>query len=86
MGEDGAAAAAPDGTGQEDPGHRVLVFAQLRGLLDIVARDLLQPAGVPYLRLDGGCAPTPRLKPRFLPCCYARDVNCLHALEIRNDT
>ena len=52
---DGAAAAAA-GDGQEagDAGHRVLVFAQLRSLLDIVARDLLQPAGVPFLRLDGG--------------------------------
>jgi len=52
--DDGGAADAADGAA--DGGHRVLVFAQLRGLLDIVARDVLQPAGVPFLRLDGGCA------------------------------
>jgi SNF2 family DNA or RNA helicase len=34
-------------------GHRVLVFAQLRGLLDLVERDVLLPGGVSYLRLDG---------------------------------
>ena len=57
MDVDGAAAsAASDGRQADDAGHRVLVFAQLRSLLDIVARDLLQPAGVPFLRLDGGCA------------------------------
>ena len=55
MSADGAAAAAGgDGREADDAGHRVLVFAQLRSLLDIVARDLLQPAGVPFLRLDGG--------------------------------
>ena len=54
MRDDGGAADAADGAA--DGGHRVLVFAQLRGLLDIVARDVLQPAGVPFLRLDGGCA------------------------------
>lgn len=36
-----------------DSGHRVLVFAQLKGMLDIVERDLLQPLGVTFLRLDG---------------------------------
>jgi TATA-binding protein-associated factor len=37
--------------------HRVLVFAQLKSLLDIVERDVLQPSRVSYLRLDGrwGC-------------------------------
>ena len=54
MDADGAAAAAAGDGEADDAGHRVLVFAQLRSLLDIVARDLLQPAGVPFLRLDGG--------------------------------
>ena len=58
MDADGAAAAAAGGGEAGDAGHRVLVFAQLRSLLDIVARDLLQPAGVPFLRLDGGCVIT----------------------------
>ena len=36
----------------------MLVFAQLRGMLDLVARDVLQPLGVPHLRIDGGYAPS----------------------------
>ena len=39
-----------------ETGHRVLVFAQLKALLDIVERDLLQPNSVPFLRLDGRSA------------------------------
>ena len=35
-------------------GHRVLVFAQLRATLDLVEAAVLRPAGVPFLRLDGG--------------------------------
>lgn len=34
-------------------GHRVLIFAQLKSYLDIVEADVLAPAGVSYLRLDG---------------------------------
>ncbi len=43
-------------------GHRVLIFAQLKGYLDIVEADVLAPAGISYLRLDGRHAPprTPR--------------------------
>ncbi|BDA40363.1 TATA-binding protein-associated factor 172 [Coccomyxa sp. Obi] len=37
----------------EGAGHRVLIFAQLKAFLDIVERDVLQPAGVSFLRLDG---------------------------------
>ena len=40
----------------EAPGdceHRVLIFAQLKSYLDIVESDVLMPAGVSYLRLDG---------------------------------
>lgn len=44
---------AGDG-GTEAAGHRVLIFAQLRGLLDIVERDVLAPANISFLRLDGG--------------------------------
>ena len=36
--------------------NRVLVFAQLRAVLDFVESDVLQPLGIPFLRLDGGCA------------------------------
>jgi len=39
---------------QEDAGHRVLVFAQLRSLLDIVEESVLKPLGITSLRLDGG--------------------------------
>ena len=45
------------GHAEQAEGHRVLVFAQLRGMLDLVARDVLQPLGVPHLRIDGGYAP-----------------------------
>ena len=44
-------------------GHRVLIFAQLKGMLDLVERDLFQGAmkgSVSYLRLDGGVEPTAR--------------------------
>ena len=34
-------------------GHRVLIFAQLKSYLDIVESDVLAPAGISYLRLDG---------------------------------
>ena len=37
-----------------EAGHRVLVFAQLRAVLDLVDRDVLSPLGIPFLRLDGG--------------------------------
>jgi TATA-binding protein-associated factor len=43
----------PDEPGALGGGHRLLVFAQLKPLLDLVERDLLQPLGVSYLRLDG---------------------------------
>ncbi|KAK9809358.1 hypothetical protein WJX73_008453 [Symbiochloris irregularis] len=39
---------------EAEPPNRVLVFAQLRSLLDLVEADLLKPLGVPFLRLDGG--------------------------------
>ena len=35
-------------------GHRVLVFAQLRGLLDLVEQQVLAPLRVTSLRIDGG--------------------------------
>ena len=37
-----------------------LVFAQLKGLLDLVERDVLKPAGVSFLRLDGSVEATQR--------------------------
>jgi len=59
IGTDAATAADENGGGSTaaESNHRVLVFAQLKGLLDIVERDVLGPqgslAGVSYLRLDG---------------------------------
>ena len=50
-GEAGEGGAEEEETGA--PGHRVLIFAQLKAMLDLVERDVLQPAGVTYLRLDG---------------------------------
>lgn len=45
---------SPDlGQGEAGAGHRVLVFAQLKGMLDLVEADVLRPAGVSFLRLDG---------------------------------
>lgn len=41
---------ALEGTGA---GHRVLVFAQLKGMLDLVEADVLRPGGISFLRLDG---------------------------------
>jgi len=45
-------------------GHRVLIFSQLKSVLDLVEDELLGPAGelggVSWLRLDGGVAPTAR--------------------------
>lgn len=49
-GDGGSSASSGGDTG---PPHRVLVFAQLRSLLDIVEADVLQAQGITYLRLDG---------------------------------
>ncbi|DBA67496.1 TPA: hypothetical protein ACH3X2_001776 [Trebouxia sp. C0005] len=47
-------AGSPDmALGGTGAGHRVLVFAQLKGMLDLVEADVLRPAGVSFLRLDG---------------------------------
>lgn len=48
-----AAAEAELSEGSSDSGHRLLVFAQLKGMLDLVDSLLLQPLGVSSLRLDG---------------------------------
>ena len=49
-----AGAAAPEaGLDEAGAGHRVLVFAQLKGLLELVEADVLRPGGVSFLRLDG---------------------------------
>lgn len=42
----------PDASDMET-GHRVLIFAQLKALLDLVETDIMQPHGISYLRLDG---------------------------------
>ncbi len=59
-GEDGNGGGAADPDADSDSngggggGHRVLIFAQHKALLDLIERDLMQPYGVSYLRLDGG--------------------------------
>lgn len=52
---DKEAESEPSGMGMDEgePAHRVLVFAQFKLMLDLVERDVLQPNGVPFLRLDG---------------------------------
>ena len=61
--QDGASAAAAAAEAEEeeeagatsrDAGHRVLVFAQLKGLLDLVEAAVLAPLRVSSLRIDGG--------------------------------
>eukprot|EP00798_Chlamydomonas_sp_ICE-L_P022197 gene22197-29257_t len=41
-------------------GHRLLVFAQMKAMLDLVEKDLLTPLGVSFLRIDGGVEPNSR--------------------------
>ena len=54
----GGPSSGPEGPlGSAGAGHRVLVFAQLKSLLELVERDVLQPGGVSSLRLDGRSAP-----------------------------
>jgi TATA-binding protein-associated factor len=55
LGSSGTAAAgeADLSEGSSDSGHRLLVFAQLKGMLDLVENLVLQPLGVSSLRLDG---------------------------------
>jgi TATA-binding protein-associated factor len=56
LGSSGTAAAAGESDvseGSSDSGHRLLVFAQLKGMLDLVESLVLQPLGVSSLRLDG---------------------------------
>ena len=67
--EGGKAAKAEEEGTPSDAGHRVLVFAQLKALLDCVEADLLQPAGIPFLRLDG----------RFVQRCFEKSSDsCSH--------
>lgn len=51
----GSAGASDSGTEAVVAQHRVLIFCQLKSMLDIVEQDLLKPQlpGVTYLRLDG---------------------------------
>ena len=65
--ESGSAHEDSEASGGVNAGRRVLVFAQLRGLLDLVEEDLLRPANIPFLRLDGGCNPQEQLCPSQSP-------------------
>ena len=55
-------------------GHRVLVFAQLKSLLELVETDVLQPGGISFLRLDG------RSAHRLVHCklCASQQAACVH--------
>lgn len=44
------------------PLHRILVFAQLKQLLDVVESSILNPAGIAYLRLDGNVESRKRMQ------------------------
>jgi TATA-binding protein-associated factor len=50
-----------DGEG-EGGGHRVLIFCQLKPLLDLVQRLVMEPMGVSYLRIDGGVEASQRFQ------------------------
>jgi TATA-binding protein-associated factor len=50
------------GGGEDAGGHRALVFAQSRALLDLAERCVLAPAGVASLRIDGGVDPAERFR------------------------
>ena len=57
-GEDAPSSSSTESEAAEpEGGHRVLVFAQLKAVLDLVEADVLGPARVPFLRLDGGWVP-----------------------------
>ena len=51
--EDGIPVAGEEDISNVEDVHRVLVFAQFKGLLDLVERDVMSPMGISYLRLDG---------------------------------
>lgn len=59
-------------------GHRVLVFAQLKNLLELVERDVLVPEGVSFLRLDGRSALCTPLPPPPFPLCEI----CAHGVML----
>jgi superfamily II DNA or RNA helicase len=48
-----------------DEGRRVLVFSQFTSLLDLVESDVLRPANLPWLRLDGSSRDRQGLVERF---------------------
>lgn len=45
---------AEEAGGGADAGHRVLIFAQLKGTLDLVESEVLGPLRISSLRIDGG--------------------------------
>jgi len=71
-------------------GHRVLVFAQLKGMLDLVEADVLRPGGISFLRLDGrlvvflsvccSCAPL-HLQCKMMQCALELRFEALPALS-----
>ena len=52
--------------GGADAGHRVLIFAQLKGLLDLVESEVLAPLRVASLRIDGSVEAGERFRRRVL--------------------
>ena len=55
-----AALSVADATATASAAHRVLVFAQLKGTLDLVEQLVLQPGSVAFVRLDGDVPPAKR--------------------------
>ncbi|XP_013909711.1 PREDICTED: TATA-binding protein-associated factor 172 [Thamnophis sirtalis] len=58
--------------------HRILIFCQLKSMLDIVEHDLLKPhlPSVTYLRLDGSIPAGQRhsIVSRFSCCCHTENI------------
>ncbi|UPQ97309.1 SNF2 superfamily protein [Chloropicon primus] len=44
---------AEEDVGAQEPIHQILVFAQAKGTLDLIERSVLNPSGIPFLRIDG---------------------------------
>ncbi|KAF5829236.1 P-loop containing nucleoside triphosphate hydrolase protein [Dunaliella salina] len=59
-GEEASAGGDEDLASGGGGGHRLLVFAQFKGMLERVERDVLQPLGVSFLRIDGSVDATQR--------------------------
>lgn len=60
--EDGEDAGGPAECGGDEGGHRVLIFCQMRPLLDLIAKQVLDRLGITHLRIDGSVEASQRFK------------------------